>query len=177
MRDTHELLREYMIKPKGMFIWRDIPDWEGRYQISNHGEVCSVWNKEISENDTQVILIRIDKSRHNVSRNRLLKNYWHKDDQFKGDERWKKLDHYGDYYISNYAGVKNCRRLILCPNRGAVWLYKDGSNGKRKSVRIPVLKLFLNTFPPYEIEINEENKTVNYKKKDDFITTSIARTA
>lgn len=159
MKDTHELLREYMIRPKGMFIWRDIPGYEGRYQISNHGEVCSILNRVIAENDTQVILIAIDKSRQSISRNKLLKTYWKEDERYKGEERWKRLDHYGDYYISNYANVKNCRRQIVRPTDGKIILI-----GEHMRESVSLLKLFLNTFPPYEIEIDHDKKEVNYKK-------------
>lgn len=173
MKATIELLKDYMLKPKGMMVWRDIPEYEGRYQISNHGDVCSILNKLVSENDTQVLLIRIDKSRHTISRKKLLKTYWKEINWYQGEEEWKKLDHYGDYYVSNYANVKNCRRLVLWPTQGRVTLI-DG--GERKIVS--VLSLFLSTFPPYEIEIDDENKTVNYKKKDaNIVTAPIKRTA
>lgn len=164
--NIYNLLRSYMIKPKGIMIWLDIPGYEGRYQISNHGDVCSISNKILSENDTSVVLIGIDKSRHNISRNKLLKTYW-KEGQYKGEERWKKLDHYGDYYVSNYANVKNCRRLILCPDEhGRVYLFTDG---KKESVQ--VLTLFLKAFPPYEIEVNHEDKSVNWKKNENIVNT------
>lgn len=159
MKEVHELIKDYMIRPKGMFQWRDIPGWEGRYQMSNHGEVCSILDRVIAENDTQVVLIGIDKTRHSMSRNKLLKSYWGVNDHYKGTERWKRIDHYGDYYISNYANVKNCRRQIVYPTDGKMILIDDN---RRESVS--VLKLFLNTFPPGEIEMNEENRTVNWKK-------------
>lgn len=173
MKSTIDILKDYILKPKGMMVWRDIPGYEGRYQISNHGEVCSILNKLVSENSTQVILVSLDKSRQNISRNKLLKRYWPEAERFTGEERWKKLDHYGEYYISNYGAAKNCRRLILLPTNGAVWLY----NENRENKRMRIVKLFLNTFPPYEVEINDENKTVNYKKKDDLITMPVKATA
>lgn len=160
-----ELMEGYMIRPKGMFIWRDIPEpgFEGRYHISNHGEVCSIWNREISQNDTQVTLINIDKSRHNVSRKKLLRSYWHVSEHFKGEEGWKKLDHHGDYYVSNYANVKNCRRIILLPTNGRVKLYYSEKKGKTFNI----LALYLKAFTPEEIFIDHEKKEVNYIKKND----------
>lgn len=162
MTDTYEILRDYMIKPKGMFIWRDIPEWEGRYQISNHGEVCSVKNKILE--GVNILFTRPDKSRQNLSRRILFKTYWPKEEQNEGHEKWKKIDYFGEYYISNYADVKNCKRLILWPTKdGRVTLMKK-VEGKMMRVNVSVLKLFLNTFPPYEVEVNLENKTINWKK-------------
>lgn len=162
MKDTFEILRDYMLKPKGMFIWRDIPDHEGRYQISNHGEVRTIKNKILTGYGNHVILTSQDKSRHTVSVKKLMKAYWREHERNQGEEQWKRLDYYSDYFISNYEQIKNCKVKILWPNKsGNVVLTK---NKHRES--ISVLKLFLNTFPPYEVEVNHESKTVNYKKGD-----------
>lgn len=163
MKDTYDLLKEYMIKPKGMFLWRDIPDCNARYQISNHGEVCSVKNKILS--GTSVLFIRPDKSRQFMSRRRLFKSYWNEDEQFKGEERWRKIDCFGEYYISNFENIKNCKRLVLWPTKAGTVVLTSRIDNKPVRQTISVLKLFLNTFPPYEIEVNEEAKTVNWKKE------------
>ena len=115
MLETFDILKSYIIKPKGMFIWRDIPGWEGRYQISNHGDVCSITNRMIG--DTNVHLINEDKTIKSISVVKLLNGYWKKQEQYQGDEQWRKIDHYNNYFISNYGNVKNCRRLVLFPNK------------------------------------------------------------
>lgn len=172
MNDVYEILKEYMIRPKGMFIWRDIPDWEGTHQLSNHGEVRAIWNRILSENDTQIVLVGIDKSRHSVSRYKMLKAYWKESERYNGEVRWKRLDHYGDYYISNYAAFKNCKALVLIPNDGKVTLIKH-VDGKEVRLTTSVIKLFVNTFPE-EIFIDHEKKEVNYVKKNDKSDSSIA---
>lgn len=174
IKDVCEVLREYMIRPKGNFIWRDVPGYEGRYQISNHGEVCSIWDKHISDNDTQVVLISIDKSRKSISRNKLLKKYWKEGDWYNGDERWKKLEYFGEYYVSNYANVKNCRRLVLIPTDGRVTLE---AYGDKKRIVTSVLSIFLTAFPPYELEINHDKKEINWKKNENNANTSKQKSA
>lgn len=176
MKDVYEIVREYMIRPKGMFMWRDIPGYEGTHQISNHGEVRAIWNKLVSENSTDVVLMNIDKSRQLISRNKLLRAYWKESERYVGEERWRKLDHYGEYYVSNYANVKNCRAQVLLPSNGNVVLIRT-VDGKQERANVSVLKLFLNTFPE-EIFIDHEKKEVNYiKKNNDKSTTSEQKTA
>lgn len=170
LREPYEIMREYMIRPKGMFIWRDIPDYEGTHQISNHGEVRAIWNKPVSENYSSVVLMDIEKRRQFVSRNKLLKAYWKESERYTGEERWHKLDHYGEYYVSNYANVKNCRVQVLSPTNGMVVLIRT-VDGKQERATFSVLKLFLNTFCD-EIFIDHEKKEVNYIKKNENISDS-----
>lgn len=167
MKDPYEICRDYMLKPKGMMVWRDVPGYEGLYQISNHGDICNI--KTTMLNDSSVHLIRLDKSIQAISRRKLFNAYWKTEERYKGEEQWRKLDHYGNYYISNFNEVKRQNRLVLTkdPN-GRVTLF-DGK-GNRKTVSL--IKVFMNTFPPFEIEINHEDKTINYVKKNEHIADS-----
>lgn len=172
-----DYMNDYMIRPKGMFIWRDIPGFEGRYQISNHGEVCSITNKML-RHGSQVLLTGIDKSRQYLSVNKLLKGYWKEDERNTGEEQWKKIDHFQHYYISNYGNVKNCKRLILWPTKhGCVKLW--GVDGDRKKGKVvSVLTIFLQSFTAEEIFIDHEKKEVNYVKKNENIAnTTIKKSA
>lgn len=177
MIHINDLLWDYILKPKGMMVWRDVPGYDGLYQISNHGDVRLV--KTTLLNDTSVHLIGLDKSIQAISRRKLFKRYWPNDnEQYKGEERWKKIDHYGDYFISNYENVKRLKILVLSYSKKSKNIvFTKKVDGKKKRATASIMKIFLLTFPPYEIEINHEDKTLNYKKKDDFIDTPQQRTA
>lgn len=167
MKHLNELLWAYILKPKGMMIWRDIPGYDGRYQLSNHGDFCLVKDKIITGHGSQVILTGIDKARKNVSVKKLMCTYWRESERFKGDESWKKLDHYGSYHISNYAQLKNYKRVALSPNvKSKTIVLIKRVDGKVKRDCVGITRAFLLTFPPYEVEINEESKTLNWKKND-----------
>lgn len=161
-----------MLKPKGMMVWRDVPGYEGLYQISNHGDVRNV--KTTLLNDTNIHLINIDKSIQSISRKKLFNSYWKKDEQYKGAEQWRRLDFYEDYFVSNFNEVKRIRKFVINQQNMRVTLF----NGKGKRKNMSVLEIFLNAFPPGEVEINNEDKTINYIKKNENISdTSVARTA
>lgn len=179
MKQLNALLWSYILKPKGMMIWRDIPDYDGRYQISNHGDFCLVKEKILSGYGNQVVLTGTDKIRRSANIKKLMGVYWNEGERYKGDETWKKLDLYGEYYISNYAQLKNYKRFPLSPNaKTKTIVLTKRVNGKIQRDCVSVTRAFLFTFPPYEVEINNEDKTINYVKKNENISdTSIARTA
>lgn len=160
MKDVYEIVRNYMIKPKSMMTWRDVPGYEGLYQISNHGDIRNI--KATTLNEENIHLVGINKSIQSISRRKLFNSYWKKEDQYRGEERWVKLDHYGEYYVSNFNQVKRIRKFPLTPTElGFVALF-DG-DGNRKSMS--VIKIFLNTFPIEELDIDHDLKTIKWNKK------------
>lgn len=160
MKDVYEIVRDYMIKPKAMMTWRDVPGYEGMYQISNHGDVRNI--KTTTLNEENIHLVGYNKSIQSISRRKLFNAYWKKHEQYKGEEQWRKLDHVGDYYVSNFNQVKRIRKFPLTVSASGCIALFDGQ-GKKRSVRLT--KLFLNTFPIDELDINHDLKTIKWDKK------------
>lgn len=173
MKDTHVLLKEWVIKPKGCMIWRDVPGYEGRYQISNHGDLRSVCEKLLSSKSYGIILTDNDEVRRDISRKKAVQFYFAPHHRYKGDEVFIDMDDefYGRYQVSNYGNFKKIKKTVIHPDKknGTVILTKY-RGGKAWRETISVVKIFLNTFPPYEVNTDEENKVITYKKKDVNIT-------
>lgn len=180
MKDTAVLLKEWVIKPKGCMIWRDVPEYEGRYQISNHGDLRAVKEKILSPKSYGITLINNDNVRRQLSRIKAVQYHFAPHERYKGEETFIDMDaeFYGRYQVSNYGNFKQVSKIALHPNKkmGTVILTKYRA-GKAYRETISVVKIFLNTFPPYEVTTDEENKVITYKKKDDNATTSLKRSA
>lgn len=69
--------------------------------------------------------------------------YWSDKDQYKGVEKWKTINEC--YQISNYGRFKNSRQIVVrISHDGFVTLLN-----KEHRKKISVIKIYLNTFPPY----------------------------
>lgn len=167
MKDSICIIKDYIIKPKGNFIWRDIPGYEGRYQMSNHGDIRNVYNQVLKFVGSSTTLISNDGTRRQVSWRKAVQYYFAPHERFKGNEKWVSMEgeFYGRYEISNYGEIKKVKKTVLHPNKkaGTVVLVKY-RGGKPYRETISIVKIFLNTFPPYEVSINEKEKVITYNK-------------
>lgn len=178
MKDTAVLLKEWVIKPKGSMIWRDVPGYEGRYQISNHGDLRSVCEKMLVYTGSSITLITNEETRRQISRRKAVQFYFAPHQRYKEDEFFIDMDveFYGRYQVSNYGNFKKIKKTVIHPDKAGSVILTKYRGGKAWRENISIVKIFLNTFPPYEVSINEENKTINYKKKYDKFNMPIKAT-
>ena len=131
-----------------MFIWKDIPEYEGLYQISSHGDVREVKVKYLNPSGGCIVLTTKSKSRVNVSIQKIVNLAFVKHKICKGPEIWDNVpfNDFNFYEVSNYGNIRVCRKKVLRPNNGKVVLLKK-RGGKKRRECIRVIKLFRNSFP------------------------------
>jgi hypothetical protein len=168
MKDTASILNEYIIKPKGNFFWKDIPEYEGLYQISNHGDLRRVKERLLTVKGSSLVLTDRSGLRQSVSVKKVVTYCFAPHERYEGKEFWLDMpnEFYGKYKVSNYGNFKTCEITPMSPSnksRGCVVLIKT-RGGKPRRETISIVRLFLNTFPPYEVNINEEDKQVSFNR-------------
>jgi hypothetical protein len=168
MKDVACILKDYIIKPKGNFFWKDIPGYEGLYQISNHGDLRRIKERMLTIKGSCIVLTDNYGIRKSLSINKVVTYCFAPHERYKGDEFWLDMpnEFHGKYKVSNHGNFKTCSITPMSPSnksRGCVVLIKT-RGGKARREMISIMKIFLNTFPPYEVNINDENKVVTYNK-------------
>lgn len=150
MKDTAVILNEEIVRPKGIFFWKDIPEYEGLYQISNHGDLRRVKEKMLTVKGASLVLTNHEGIRRNLSVKKVVNYCFAPHKRYRGDEIWEDMpnEFYGKYKVSNYGNFKASSITPMSPSnksRGCVVLIKK-RGGKSHRETVSIVKLFLNTF-------------------------------
>ena len=108
MKDVSVIIKEYIIKPKGNFFWKDIPEYEGLYQISNHGDLRRVKERMLTVKGPGVVLTNRNKLRRNISVKKAVIYCFAPHQRYQGKEICDLMpeDFHGIYKVSNYGNFK-----------------------------------------------------------------------